>query len=447
MSGAACVENAVVIGAGLAGSAVACRLARAGLAPLMLERDPQPRHAVCGEFLSIEAQAELARLGVDLDRYGASRITALRLVHDATVAQTKLPFIGRGLSRKVLDEALRGEAIRAGAHLVRGTPVRSLTGGSTRISLDVGRLGEIQARTVFLASGKHDIRGAKRLHGRAKDDFIAFKTYFALPARQRASLDGVVELVLFAGGYAGLQLVEGGQANLCLLVARSRFDRAGRSWEALLAGLCRETPPLAERLAGAAPLLDRPLAIYQIPMVSSTDRGLRMRTACSDSAIKLASSVSDRRWHGDRPPQCAPCGFFLSRKAPREFAFHRQIRTDIRIADPFGRCCADASHWRARSGSLVEACRISDLLRRRPLDPIGGCFGEPRPRRDHADQEAASVAATQLRRDRLDTSRFATFDARAGNRIFALTLLRIWAAYQTGSMRYGLLVARKRCRS
>jgi tocopherol O-methyltransferase len=34
-------------------------------------------------------------------------------------------------------------------------------------------------------------------------------------------------------------------------------------------------------------------------------------------------------------------------------------------------------------------------------------------------------------------------DARAGNRIFALTLLRIWAAYRTGSMRYGLLVARK----
>jgi tocopherol O-methyltransferase len=34
-------------------------------------------------------------------------------------------------------------------------------------------------------------------------------------------------------------------------------------------------------------------------------------------------------------------------------------------------------------------------------------------------------------------------DAQAKNRIFALTLLRIRVAYQTGSMRYGLLVARK----
>jgi tocopherol O-methyltransferase len=34
-------------------------------------------------------------------------------------------------------------------------------------------------------------------------------------------------------------------------------------------------------------------------------------------------------------------------------------------------------------------------------------------------------------------------DARAKNRIFALSLLRIWTAYRTGSMRYGLLLAHK----
>jgi tocopherol O-methyltransferase len=34
-------------------------------------------------------------------------------------------------------------------------------------------------------------------------------------------------------------------------------------------------------------------------------------------------------------------------------------------------------------------------------------------------------------------------DARSKNRVFALSLLRIWAAYRTGSMRYALLVASK----
>ena len=366
MSGGESIEPAVVVGAGLAGSAVACRLARAGFAPLMLERDAQPRHAVCGEFLSIEAQAELARLGIDLDRYGASRITTLRLVHDAAVAQTELPFIGRGLSRRILDEALRGEAIRAGARLVRGTPVRSLTGGSTGIRLEAGRLGEIRARTVFLASGKHDVRGAKRLDGRAKDDFIAFKTYFALPARQRASLDGVVELVLFAGGYAGLQLVEGGQANLCLLVARSRFDRAGRSWEALLAGLCRETPPLAERLAGASPLLDRPLAIYQIPYGflhrprPSDAHGL---FRLGDQVGVIPSLTGDGMAIALHSARVAASFHLAKRHASSDF--HRQIRTDIGLQIRLAGAVQVASRWRGAQRVLVEACRTyPDLLRR-----------------------------------------------------------------------------------
>lgn len=34
-------------------------------------------------------------------------------------------------------------------------------------------------------------------------------------------------------------------------------------------------------------------------------------------------------------------------------------------------------------------------------------------------------------------------DARAKNRVFALSVPRIWMAYLTGSMRYGLLTARK----
>src|SRR6267154_2453249 len=58
------------------------------------------------------------------------------------------------------------------------------------------------------------------------------------------------------------------------------------------------------------------------------------------------------------------------------------------------------------------------------------------------------VCAARLARKLLVNRSYRRFlrDARAGNRIFALTLLRIWAAYQTGSMRYGLLVARNSTR-
>ena len=56
-----------------------------------------------------------------------------------------------------------------------------------------------------------------------------------------------------------------------------------------------------------------------------------------------------------------------------------------------------------------------------------------------------SVCAARLVRKLLADRRYRRFlrDAQASNRVFALTLLRIWAAYQTGSMRYALLIARK----
>ena len=71
-------EDVVIVGGGPAGAAAACILAEAKRAVLLIERDAEPRHKVCGEFLSIEAQTYLAHLGIDLDALGASRISRLR---------------------------------------------------------------------------------------------------------------------------------------------------------------------------------------------------------------------------------------------------------------------------------------------------------------------------------------------------------------------------------
>jgi flavin-dependent dehydrogenase len=366
MSGGAGIEPVVVIGAGLAGSAVAWQLAKAGCAPLMLERDPHPRHVVCGEFLSIEAQAELARLGIDLDRYGASRITTLRLVHGHVVAQVDLPFTGRGLSRKILDDVVRQEAVRTGARLVRGAAARFIMAGPMGIRFEAGRLGEIRAESLFLASGKHDIRGAKRVGGQAKEHFIAFKTYLSLTAQQRSGLEGVVEILLFRGGYAGLQLVEGSQANLCLIVTRSRFERAGRSWEALLAELRREAPPMAERLEGAAALLDRPLAVYQIPYgflhrpQPSDPQGL---FRLGDQVGVIPSLTGDGMAIALHSARLAASFYLTKRHSSSDF--HRQIRADIGMQIRLACVLQTASHWRAGQRAVVETCRAYPNLARR----------------------------------------------------------------------------------
>jgi tocopherol O-methyltransferase len=56
-----------------------------------------------------------------------------------------------------------------------------------------------------------------------------------------------------------------------------------------------------------------------------------------------------------------------------------------------------------------------------------------------------ALCASRVAKKLLTHSRYRRYllDARATNRIFALSLPRIWAAYATGSMRYGLLTAHK----
>ena len=84
--------------------------------------------------------------------------------------------------------------------------------------------GEIRrAKAVFLATGKHDLGGYRRPPGK-QNDLIAFKMYFRISPAQQQALRGWVDLIIFPGGYAGMQLTEDGDANLCLLVNRKTLQ-------------------------------------------------------------------------------------------------------------------------------------------------------------------------------------------------------------------------------
>lgn len=258
-------DEVVVVGGGLAGASAACLLAEAGRPVLVIERDAQTRHKVCGEFLSVEAQAYLNRLGIDLDTLGASRISRLRLVRESGFVEIGLPFLARGLSRKTLDEALLQRAASLGARIMRGQAVRSIAAEGSRIHMEIGSGDGISSDTVFLATGKHDVRGLKRAAAGTIDDLIGFKLHIRLTERQQQALAGAVEVILFSGGYAGLQMIEHARANLCLVVSRAWFDRIGKSWPSLLATIMSDGPHLAERLRDSQALHARPLSIFQIP--------------------------------------------------------------------------------------------------------------------------------------------------------------------------------------
>src|ERR1700722_9418966 len=285
-------SEVLILGGGVAGCAAAIAHARKGRGVTLIEREPTPRHKVCGEFLSGEALEDLHALGIDVASLGAVPIDYVRLAAAKRAAEAPLPFPAASLTRKALDTALIAKAIDAGVRMERGRSVQSLTntsGNLWRAMLDDGTVRE--ARTIFLATGKHDLRGHTRPEDPAR--WVAFKMYFRLAPAQSAELARASELMLYPGGYGGIQPVEDGMANLCCVVQKRYIAPLGHRWENLLTKMQQDCPHLAMRLAGAEPLLSKPVAITHIPygyVRRSTEDGLY---CIGDQAAVIPSFTGD----------------------------------------------------------------------------------------------------------------------------------------------------------
>lgn len=235
---------ALIVGGGPAGSAAAIALAGAGIEAVLVERTEGPHDIVCGGFLGWDALAALERLGLDPAALGARPIRRLRLVSAKRSVEMALPRAAAGLSRKTLDEALLDEAHRAGITIWRGRTVRAADLAERCIRLDdeEGLAGD----ALVLATGKHELRGAVRPVDISTRP-LGLRTSL-IPGRALTNaLDGVIELHLYDGGYAGLLLQENGSANLCLSASRDRLKEAG-GIEPLVARLADELPAFGERL-------------------------------------------------------------------------------------------------------------------------------------------------------------------------------------------------------
>ena len=257
----------LVIGGGPAGSMLALRLAAAGRRVMLVEREPAAHDKVCGEFLSREAVHYLRQTGLDPLALGAHVIRTVRLSSGDKVTSSQLPFEALSLSRRSLDEALLARAAQT-CEVLRRAAVESLAadGELWSASLTGGRT--LRSSTIFLATGKHDLRGYTRPAGR-QSDLVGFKLHLALAPAKIGALRQVMDLYLFPGGYGGLSLIEENAANLCLVVRRSILRKVGLreqgGWPQLLEFILSGNRHLRSLLDGAHPLNSRPLAISPIP--------------------------------------------------------------------------------------------------------------------------------------------------------------------------------------
>lgn len=166
----------VVVGGGIAGSALATVLAREGRDVLLLERETAYRDKVRGEFVALWGVEEILRMGLMPAFRAAGGVDATRAVfYDETVhpAQAEagsvpldrlLPGIAGALDvgHPEACEALIGAAAAAGARVVRGTGRTEVTPGTPPAVRYTGPAGDVHAVVCGLVVGADGRQSAVR---------------------------------------------------------------------------------------------------------------------------------------------------------------------------------------------------------------------------------------------------------------------------------------------
>lgn len=354
--------DALIVGGGPAGASAACRLASAGARVALFEREAGPRPRVCGEFLSPSACAELGGLGLDLPSLGAAAIERIRMIGGRSHAAAASPFSARGLSREILDEALLALARRTGTAIRRGSAVRSLRRVCDRWRVVTGDGATAEAPAVVLATGKHDLREHRRTTT-ARAGPIGLKMHWRLRHEQTLALAGQIELVWFEGGYAGLQAVEGGLANLCLVLRSGSYRSVGRSWDCLLARLRHLAPHLDRRLRGAEPMALDPAAIAGMPYgyVHAERDELPGLYRVGDQFAVIASFTGEGMAIALRTGRLAAAA--LAAGSPAS-AYHASARAQLGPAVQRARRLASLAAHPVAQALLVQSCRVQPALLR-----------------------------------------------------------------------------------
>ena len=246
------MRDALIIGAGPAGSLAGLLLARAGWRVTVVEQHRFPRDKVCGECLSAMGLDVLGRAGLMDSLRGAGAVALGRaLLHapDGRSVSLELPRPLAGLSRAVLDELLLRAAAAAGAIVRQPARCEYVDPGSRTVhvrDLVTNTVESHRPTYLLIADGKAALLPDRPL----PTADLGMKAHFE-------DVDGprdAIELFGLTRCYGGLAPIEGGRWNAAFSVPAARVRDSKGDVAGVFTAMESENVNLRRRLARARQL-------------------------------------------------------------------------------------------------------------------------------------------------------------------------------------------------
>jgi 2-polyprenyl-6-methoxyphenol hydroxylase-like FAD-dependent oxidoreductase len=256
--------DALVIGAGPAGTASAILLAQAGWHVIIVEQDTYPRRKVCGECIAAGNLELLDQLGIgpDFRRAAGPELRRIGWMAASSTSTADMPpctgglyRYGRAVGRDWLDTKLLQRAASLGVVALQPARARTIGGelGGYECTVDSvpGGLRTLRTPVVVDAHGSwergptystNERAGTARV-SRRSSELLAFKANF----RNATLAPGFLPVLVLPGGYGGMVVADGGLTTLACCLRRDTLSAcrallphasAGAAVEAFLRHSC-----------------------------------------------------------------------------------------------------------------------------------------------------------------------------------------------------------------
>lgn len=247
-----------IIGASVAGSALAINLGRLGIKTIILDKMKFPRRKACGEGLAKESIEQLLSLGISKDFLLTNGISYQSYIIDNefNFPQSSTGNIGKGFSRTILDNKLNQELLRyKSISPVYGIGVTGIERKGDYFQI-ISKSGIIHSRFVVFADGINSLAYKLNFTKRLKNPSSRFALSSVWQARENV-FSNKVQIFNFANMEIFLTQTDPDVVNVSVIGKQKEISSLSREVEFLKEFVEKKYKTnlmLADKILGCGPL-------------------------------------------------------------------------------------------------------------------------------------------------------------------------------------------------